>query len=293
MPRSPISLVPNAGWDERVSVLRCGSVVDSFAVRTESWLVLIDTLVSREAMASALDLLPREDRSRPLLVINTHGDWDHVWGNGLFAGPDAVLPAPILGSERTGRVMRSPDAAETLARKQAEDPEEFATASIQPPTLRFAGEAAVDAGELTFHLLPSPGHTADHLAVWVPEIRLLFAGDAAEAPLPWVTRGDDIPVLRASLRRLAALEPAQVLYCHAPGRHDAALIMRNLRYFDDLEARCRQATGPDAVKREWPLEEAIGDLFPPPDQVPFYRAAHHAAIAAMSEWLRPVAELPR
>jgi glyoxylase-like metal-dependent hydrolase (beta-lactamase superfamily II) len=50
------------------------------------------------------------------------------------------------------------------------------------PTLSFDGTLALRVGDREVHLvLPGRGHTAGDLAVWLPEERVLFAGDLVEA----------------------------------------------------------------------------------------------------------------
>ncbi len=278
----------NSGWDQRVVGYRCGATVDSFVVWTERYLVLVDTLVSQSSMQMVMeDLLP-VDSSRCLLVVNTHGDWDHVWGNGLFSGAGARYPAPIIGSSLTSERMRSAEAGALLARFKEKEPARYATASWEPPTITFSGDGQIAGGDLTLELLSTPGHTPDHVSIWIPELRLLLAGDAAEAPLPWVSTAQSLPELRASLHRLAALEALTVLYCHAPGMMGPEIIYRNIAYFDELEARCRRAArsgGRTLTPDSWPLEEAVTDLMPDTDQEAFYREAHAAAIGAMTEWV--------
>lgn len=290
-----VQAVPNGGWDKRVRAFRYARIVDSFAVLSERYLVLVDTLISRAAMAGVMELLAIDGELRPersLIVVNTHGDWDHVWGNGLFVGPHAQFPAPIIGHLKTVDRMESEESHERLAAAQRDDPGQYATAGWQTPTMLCTDGLRIDGGDLTLHLLPTPGHTPDHVAVWIPEAGVLLPGDAAEAPLPLVYRGGDVPLLRHSLSMLAALPATSVLYCHAPGNSSPKVIAANQRYFDELEERCRSAGSSgdyaDAASAlRWPLDEAIQpDLLPlGGEDLAFYRRAHNQAIAAMMEWL--------
>src|SRR3712207_4030089 len=75
-----------------------------------------------------------------------------------------------------------------------------------------------------------------HISVYVPSIKTVFAGDAAEVPLPFVSNGHSLAQLRASLQRLLALEPATVFSCHAPGSYSPNLLRANIAYFDKLES---------------------------------------------------------
>jgi glyoxylase-like metal-dependent hydrolase (beta-lactamase superfamily II) len=291
-----VDLVPNGGWDERVLILRRGALVDVFAVVAERWVVLIDTLDTPAAAEAALAHLRGPlAAGRQLLVVNTHADWDHAWGNAAFAGPGAAWPAPIIGHRRCGARLRSATARAELARMQAAEPARFGAVRLVPPTIAFDGGLTIDGGDLTLELLPTPGHQPDHIAVWLPEVRLLLPGDAAEEPFPSVADAAGLPALRASLARLAALDPATVLACHAPGRTDPGLLAATITYFDALEAHCRAALA-RGIDPAPPAEADLGALIgydlasaapggPPAGQADYYRGSHEAAIRVMLTWL--------
>lgn len=207
-----ISEVSNSGWDARIRIFRCGSVVDCFAVITDRFVVIVDTLIGRDSISVVLDTLGPELSQRTLLAINTHGDWDHVWGNGLFAGPDASHPASIFGHHSTAEAIQSTRSRELLERFQRENPSAYATASWVTPNILFDGDLSIDGGDLQLDLISTPGHTADHLSIWIPAIRTLLAGDAVECPLPYVNAPGDLPTLRSTLRRLHDLDPTRAVF---------------------------------------------------------------------------------
>jgi len=189
---------------------------------------------------------------RTLLVINTHADYDHAWGNQLFADADAPFPAPIIGSQRCANRLRTGEEAALLQEMQRAEPEIFGDVRLTPPTVRFDGELKIDGGDLTLHLIPTPGHTEDHVSIYIPEIATLLAADAAELPYPAARTPAGLPLMRASLAALAALNAQTVLYCHAPVTAGPQLLHDNLAYFDALERACRHglAHGVDASAAE-------------------------------------------
>ncbi len=291
-----ITLVPNQGWDPRILVCRCGTLVDTFIVVSERYIVLIDTLINRRTAEMLLEIAREHLSGRQLLVVNTHADWDHAWGNHVFAGPSAVLLAPIIASRGCARRLRSEEAQHKLAQLRASTPGRFDDVTLTPPTVLFEQQLAIDCGDLTLELFATPGHKLDHIAVFIPEIRTLLPGDAAELPFPFVDSAATLPEMRDSLARMAALHAETVLYCHAPVTIGPALLQQNMAYFDTIEQRCRAALarGVPGMPNEaadvevligFPFAEALHADADSAALEGFYRPGHQAAIRAMLEHL--------
>ena len=289
-------LIPNAGWDARILVCRCAPTVDAFIVITTRYVVLVDTLINPATARTMLALArPHLTAGRTLLVVNTHADWDHCWGNQLFAGPEAEAPAPIIGSRRCVELFHAPEAGSLLQQMQGREPGRFDEVRPVPPTIAFDDRLAIEGGDLTLELFPAPGHTPDHIAIHIPEIGTVLAGDAAEFPFPFARSADALPQLRATLARLAALQPTAALYCHAPETSGPELIADNIAYFDNLEARCHAALARGAPARPdagADVEALVGSPFATAVQtrqgteIPaFYAEGHRAHIRMMLEWL--------
>jgi glyoxylase-like metal-dependent hydrolase (beta-lactamase superfamily II) len=199
---------------------------------------------------------------------------------------------PIVGHAIAAERLRGERERHALREKQREDPR-FAEVRLVPPTITFEGALRIDGGDLTLELIHTPGHTEDHIAVWVPELRLLLAGDAAEHPFPCVGAPETLPELRRSLERLARLEPAAVIPCHG-GTTDPGLLDRNMAYFEALERLAGDALAAGRVPADWasradlpdtlglPYEEAVRRAGADPAVAPgFYRDFHLAAARAV------------
>jgi glyoxylase-like metal-dependent hydrolase (beta-lactamase superfamily II) len=269
-----VRLVSADHIDSRIRILRYGTLVDAFAVVTRNHVVLIDTMVSAAVAGQMIDLLRSDLRDKQLLVVNSHADWDHVLGNGYFTGPNAFYPAPVIAHWLSESRMRSSESQETLAALRLESPKEVEDSEWHVPTIRFEGKLVIDGGDLTLQLFPTPGHQLDHICVWIPEIRLLLAGDAAELPFPSVSDWQTLPQLRETLADLYALSPEHVLCCHAPNVSDPEVIRANILYFDELERRCRVVAAAGSLPMDvdslpepartigWPIEDAVPAMMP-------------------------------
>ncbi len=96
-----------------------------------------------------------------------------------------------------------------------------------PVERRLREGDAVGAG---FHVLDVPGHSPGHIALWREADRTLIAGDVffnlpRLGPPPGFLTFDPA-VNRASMRRLAELRPALVLFGHGPPLRDPQRLAR-------------------------------------------------------------------
>lgn len=287
--------VPEISPDERVRIFRSsfsatgeyeGMEVDACAIISERFVVIGDTLLCPADMAAMLQHLGDVLPGRQLLVINSHADWDHSWGNCYFSGEHA---APIIAHEHCRTRMLSAEAQEGVNEYQQRFTL-FDQVVLQPPTLTFSHNFTIHGGDLTIQLIPSPGHHADHIAIWIPEISLLLAFDAAEKPLPLVESVQD---MRRTLAHFIALNPQHVLCSHGKTT-SIAIVKENLAYLHTLEQRCRSFLGSKQPTSEeldrlpelihYPLDEVIAGSAEPVDRS-FYGWAHANNARNMIQWL--------
>ncbi|WP_420644798.1 MBL fold metallo-hydrolase [Candidatus Leptofilum sp.] len=293
-----LQLIENRGWDERILVCRNGKLVDTFIVVSERFVVLVDTVINPHTATQMLEYAqPHLANGRQLLVINTHADYDHCWGNQLFAGETAVHPAPIIGSHLSPAKFQQPEAETYLAKMKELEPEIFGDVIFTPPTMLIQDKFVINGGDLTLELLPTPGHTDDHYSLFLPEIETVLAADAAELPYPMARTPDGLPQMRESLAALVALPAEMVLYCHAPVTAGRQLLLDNIAYFNAIEAQCRAAlkqglsleldeeTDVLAVV-DCPYETAVPNTEKWQNVHDYYKTAGHASqIRAMLQWL--------
>ena len=292
-----IFFVPEMSNDERVRVFRRlfsmqgGEVmqVDAYAIITNRYVIVCDTLLCPEDMIAMMDTLQNEVKERQLLIVNSHADWDHVWGNSYFTGEHA---APILAQAHGFNRLRSEEALIELKHFQ-QDSLVFHNVVLTPATITFDHTFTVHGGDLTLELFPAPGHHTDHIAVWIPEIRLLLAFDAVEKPIPCLNDAAGVQPMFTTLESFLLLQPQQV-FCSHGKTTSVDMVKQNLAYLRDIEQHCRtflkthRPTNADlehiAVRINYPFDEVIADSTEGFDRE-FYTDAHNTNVRSVMQWL--------
>ncbi|WP_016698027.1 MBL fold metallo-hydrolase [Actinoalloteichus spitiensis] len=179
----------------------------------------------------------------PWTVVLTHVHFDHCFGT------DAFLPCPVWAHPEAGEALeRTADAqrAEWVARYRAEGRSVIADRldRVRQPVLPRplpAATTSFDLGGRTVlvrHL--GRGHTDHDVVVEVPDTGTVFAGDLVEQGAP-PDFGDSYPLeWPATLRRLAALVPANGVVVPGHGDPvDAAFVLAQAEDVERAAGSCR------------------------------------------------------
>jgi glyoxylase-like metal-dependent hydrolase (beta-lactamase superfamily II) len=293
-----VFLVPEMVADARVHVFRRnfnmadefeGMEVDAYVVISDRYVVVLDTLLCPEDAQRMMETVEDAHAGRTLLVVNSHADWDHAWGNAYFTGEQT---APIIAQDYGLLRMQSEEARTELAGYQGRY-DIFRNVHLIAPTITFNQRLTIAGGDLTLELFSAPGHHHDHIAAWIPELRLLFAFDAVENPLPCLEDATGVAGMFATLESFLALQP-QGLLCSHGKTTNPALISENLAYLREIERRSLaylQLHRPTVQELEhgsglihYPIDEVIAGTCEPVDRT-FYSWAHEANIRAIMQWL--------
>ncbi len=202
-----------------------GPSVTGTVVVGQQRVAIIDTLSCPADMQPVMDLLRRV--GLPPVVVNTHADWDHAWGNAAF--PEAAIVGHRLCRQR----LLDPAAGQLLREMQGQHPAWFGPVTLVPPSITFEHEVELDLGGVTVALRHLPGHTADCLVAHLPERGILLAGDCAEAPLPLIEDPSSIAPWARALRWWSEQGLRRVVLCHG-GVAGPELLVDNARYLEGL-----------------------------------------------------------
>jgi len=293
--------IPEMSYDPRVRVFRKkfeasgefdGMEVDAYVIITDRYVVVCDTLLCPEDAAEMMQMVEGECAGRQILVVNSHADWDHSWGNAYFISEQSEHPIPIIAHDYCRTRLLSEEEQTGLADFQKRY-SLFQNVTLVPPTLTFDQHFTIHGGDLTIELLPAPGHHPDHIAVWLPELRWLLAFDAAEVPFPILEDAPAVPSMFTTLEHFLRLQPARMLCSHGKTT-SPALAKENLDYFREVERRSRQwllEHTPTSEQLEhasemlgFSFDEAIAHINAPTDRT-FYSWVHDNNIRAMIKWL--------
>lgn len=264
----PLEFQANAGWDPRFHVAKCGELVRSYLIESQRFLVVYDTLLGPKSGGWLRREAERLAQGRPIVVVTSHADWDHYFGNQCFE--DRL----ILGSRACYVRVAGEVGHSELEKKRAESPACYADVRLVAPNLILDGPGQLDGGDLSFQLLPTVGHRPDHLALYIPECSTLLPGDCVEDPIPLVDEDSDltdntVEELKQSLQLMLELRPEWVLANHAAPEQGTARLQSNLEYLQNLQRAALAARSLEDLRRETPADSSWSD---------FYRQAHSCQV---------------
>jgi cyclase len=140
-----------------------------FIVGTESVLV-IDTCFTERRSRWFREAVEKTAPGKPLrTLVNTHHHGDHTHGNWVFADT-----ATIVGHERCREEVIAAGHGTTALFPGVE----WGEIRLTPPSVTFSESLTLWVDDIEVQLLyMGPAHTTNDIVGWLPERKLLFAGD--------------------------------------------------------------------------------------------------------------------
>jgi glyoxylase-like metal-dependent hydrolase (beta-lactamase superfamily II) len=171
--------------------------------------MVIDTQSDLPHARQMIEMFSKVWPDMPDRVVNTHEDSDHVFGNQLFEGAEIIghrsLPErmkqvaepeelqhlmQVANSPATGPQMESAHPGVFIAANQIAQDYDFSEVELVPPTTLFDDRLEITLDGLEVQVLHvGPCHQVGDAIVWMPEERVLFAGDVLFrlcTPMGWV-----------------------------------------------------------------------------------------------------------
>lgn len=232
--------------------------------------LVLDTRSTYRQAREILDDLRAIGSPRVAAVVNTHGHFDHAFGNRVFR------PSPIWGHERcAGMLAAGAGQLEAAAEWLPNLGDELAEVEPDPPDRLFSETATIEVGGRRVWLAYlGRGHTDNDIVLTVEDADVLCVGDLLEnGATPFFGDGFplDWPATAEAIFRLTGERTVVV-----PGHGDPAgqaFVDRQVLEFEanaglalrihagelDLEAAVDASPYPPDAARE-PLERALAQL---------------------------------
>ncbi len=188
----------------------------------ENRVYVCDTFLGSESMKVVAKIIKENGhQDKPVVVFNSHADWDHIWGNCYFK--DAMILAHTDCKIRMEKEWDD-ELKRNLDYKQGD--------IIQTlPTTTFEDNFVFEDDDVEF--FHSPGHTHDSSSCYDRKDRVLFVGDNIESEIPHVNTLDfDVFIL--TLEKYMTLDWKFLVSGHDPVQSDDSLIQSNLNYLRDF-----------------------------------------------------------
>ena len=154
---------------------------------------------------------------KEIIVFNSHGDWDHIWGNCAF--PNATIIAHE--SCRMRMETRGESDLEKYKGKFHDG-----TFKLKLPNLTFDSRLKFEEYDIEF--IYAPGHTEDSAICYDKKDSVLFVGDLVEHPHPYLSY-DDLGAYIKTLEYIKSLGVQITLSGHS-GKADEKLINENISF---------------------------------------------------------------
>jgi len=179
---------------------------------------VLDTFLGNDSMKIVHQLIENEGcKGKPIVVFNSHADYDHYWGNGAFKD------ATIVGHEHCKeRVLAEGEAS--LVKYAVHQRGEI---ELIPPNRTFREALRFDGEDVKF--FHTPGHTLDSSSCLDERDGVLFVGDNVESPIPYLNHVNFDQYI-STLKSYLELDCKFIIAGHDPLLEKPDLVKENIEY---------------------------------------------------------------
>ncbi|WP_261803586.1 MBL fold metallo-hydrolase [Variovorax sp. PAMC26660] len=240
----PVSVAPDVYYVQGISAL--GSTENQNFISNAGFVVTRDSVVTIDALGSpaVAERVVAEIRKitpKPIShVILTHYHADHVYGLQVFKALGAQVIAHTLG-----KAYLNSDTARLRLEASRKDIAPWIDDKTQlvPADVWLEGPTEMTIGGTRFVIQPAgPAHTPEDLAIYLPQQKVLFAGDIVfRNRIPYVGTADSRHWI-ASLDALLALDARTIVPGHGPASDEPKKDLQQTRdYLVFLRAAMKKA----------------------------------------------------
>jgi glyoxylase-like metal-dependent hydrolase (beta-lactamase superfamily II) len=247
--------------------------ISSYALIAHNEALVYDTHTSLDHARRVRAELEARGITR-LRVVLSHWHLDHVAGNAAFADCEIIAHEWTLADliERKAAIE-----AGTLEGRPAISP-------LVLPTTTYSGRMTLHVGPIAVELRHADIHSRDGTTLYLPEEKLLLAGDTLEDTVTYVAEPDRLSAHLVDLERMATWDIARILPNHgsaeriAGGGYAPTLVTATQRYVERL-LRCRE----DAELAGLSMKDFVADELAAGwiDYFEPYEAVHRGNVAAV------------
>jgi cyclase len=200
-------------------------------ILTEEGVIVVDSQMNEDLAKEMLTQIQKQGPLPILYVINTHHHGDHAFANHVFSPIQG-----IIAHENTLKFLQEHGAEHLQQFERFFGREMSKGIKVTLPTITLKDQLTLTLKDRTIQILYlGPGHTSDDIVVYLPEEKILFAGDLIYVGrLPWLEDGDTKLWLK-TLEKLKTLDFKTVVPGHGK-IGDRQVLKRFESYLTDLRS---------------------------------------------------------
>jgi cyclase len=259
--------------------------VSTYVIHRGDRALVYDTYPTIQEAQWVRDYLERAG-IRHFTVVNSHWHLDHVGGNAVYADVDRI------STEKTIQLM-------TAKKAVIEAGKEWGPPAINPlvvPNVGIFEDINYEVGGIPVELRPVNIHSEDGLVIYLPQDRILLAGDTLEDTVTFISEPERIVEHHKNLRDLQGWDIDRIFPNHgnpdviAHGGYGTTLIDATADYLHNIMLRMH-----DTEFLRGTLEDYVGDSVKKGWVSIWwaYREAHRANLDKVSRALRDRSLQPR
>lgn len=210
--------------------------------------LVVDTLYDLKHAQEFLDAAAPFTGSAPVrYVFNTHSDGDHIFGNQLFPDDAEVVATSAANAamtqEQADSTARAFDDSQRTdsplhALASLGQPFDFHSVQVRSADVVFSGEKSLRVGkqDVELHEL-GPAHTVGDAIAYLPDKKVLFAGDLLTRDIVKVVWSGSVANWVAALNRIREFDVEIVVAGHGPvlaGSQIAKTVDRGIGFWSHL-----------------------------------------------------------